>query len=77
MAIKDAILVTLETASAVGLGESSPMAAGFGYSSDTPEWCWEDLAGSIAPSLLGRAAGSLEAIAELAAGWTASRFAIG
>ena len=76
VAIKDAILVTLETSSAVGLGESSPMAAGFGYSSDTPEGCWEDLAGTIAPSLLGRAAGSLEAIAELAAGWTASRFAI-
>jgi O-succinylbenzoate synthase len=76
VAIKDAIVVMLETASAVGLGESSPMAPGFGYSSDTPEGCWEDLAGTIAPSLLGQSVDSLEAIAGLAATWTASRFAI-
>ena len=39
VAIKDAILVTVETSSGIGQGESSPMAAGFGYSVDTPEGC--------------------------------------
>ena len=39
VAIKDAILVEVETASAFGLGESSPMASSFGYSPDTPEGC--------------------------------------
>ena len=53
VAIKDAILVVLETSSAVGLGESSPMAASFGYPGDTPEECWESLTTRIAPSLLG------------------------
>jgi O-succinylbenzoate synthase len=75
VALKDAILVALETSSAVGLGESSPMAASFGYSSDTPEGCWEDLTRTIAPSLLGRAVHSLEEIAALASSWKASRFA--
>ena len=37
VAIKDAILVTVETSSGIGHGESSPMAASFGYSSDTPD----------------------------------------
>ena len=43
VAVKDAILVTVETSSGIGHGESSPMAAGFGYSADTPEGCWDDL----------------------------------
>ena len=51
VAIKDAILVSVETASAIGLGESSPMAGGFGYSTDTPEGCWDDLCHAIAPGL--------------------------
>lgn len=76
VAVKDAILVTLETASGVSHGESSPMAASFGYSSDTPEGCWSDLVRRIAPSLLGRTIGSGYDIAALAAGWTGSRFAI-
>jgi O-succinylbenzoate synthase len=76
VAIKDAILVRLETASAIGLGESSPMVATFGYSSDTPEGCWDDLIAIVAPGLLGRAVGSLEEIAELTSAWKASRFAI-
>ena len=54
----------------VGIGESSPMAAGFGYSADTPEGCWDDLAERIAPSLLGRPFESVEEIAALAAAWT-------
>jgi O-succinylbenzoate synthase len=75
VAIKDAILVEVATPSAVGLGESSPMASSFGYSADTPEGCWEDLAGRIAPSLLGRSFGTIEDIAAVAAAWEVSRFA--
>src|SRR5437764_14461845 len=40
--IKDAILVTVATPSGIGLGESSPMAVGFGYSRASAEVCWED-----------------------------------
>jgi O-succinylbenzoate synthase len=76
VAVKDAILVTVETSSGVGVGESSPMAAGFGYSTDTPEGCWDDLAGSIAPELLGRQFSTIDDIAALRAGWAGSRFAM-
>ena len=76
VAIKDAILVEVETASGIGLGESSPMASSFGYSPDTPEGCWDDLVQRIAPGLLGRSVGAMEDIAEIAAGWEASRFAV-
>lgn len=76
VAIKDAILVTLETASGVAHGESSPMAAGFGYSADTPEGCWDDLHDRIAPSLIGRTVESPVDIAALASAWSGSRFAI-
>jgi O-succinylbenzoate synthase len=75
VSIKDAILVTVETSSGIGLGESSPMAVGFGYSSDSPEGCWDDLAERIAPRLLGRSFPTIEAIADLSAGWNGSRFA--
>ncbi len=74
--VKDAILVTAETGQGIGLGESSPMAAGFGSSSDAPEGCWNDLAERIAPSLLGRSFATTEAIAALAATWSGSRFAV-
>src|SRR3954449_13385202 len=74
VAVKDAILVTVETAHGVGHGESSPMAASFGYSSDTPEGCWADLAERIAPALLGRRFSAPEDIAAARAGWTGSRF---
>ncbi len=76
VAVKDAILVTVETGDGVGLGESSPMAAGFGYSDDTPEGCWDDLAERIAPSLLGCAFATVDDIAEQAGTWRGSRFAI-
>jgi O-succinylbenzoate synthase len=76
VAVKDAILVEVETATGTGLGESSPMAASFGYSRDTPEGCWDDLANTIAPKLLGRSFGAVEDIAEVAAGWQASAFAV-
>jgi o-succinylbenzoate synthase len=75
VAIKDAIVVSVETASAIGLGESSPMAGGFGYSSDTPEGCWDDLCHAIAPGLIGRTVSSTAEIAALASTWTGSRFA--
>lgn len=76
VAIKDAILVTLETAAGAGHGESSPMSAGFGYSTDTPEGCWQDLTDRIAPSLLGKSFSTVEEIGDLARTWTGSRFAV-
>ena len=75
VAIKDAILVTVETSSGIGHGESSPMASSFGYSSDTPDGCWDDLRNTIAPSLIGRTINSTAEIAALASTWTGSRFA--
>lgn len=74
--IKDAILVAIEAAGVVAHGESSPMAAGFGYSSDTPEGCWDDLANQIVPSLLGQSFSAAEEIGELAGTWAGSRFAV-
>ena len=76
VAVKDAILVTLETSSGIAHGESSPMAAGFGYSHDTPESCWNDLADSIAPSLIGQTFDSTAAIAQKCSTWTASPSAL-
>lgn len=74
--IKDAILVAVETQSAIGLGESSPMAVGFGYSPDTPEGCWHDLATCLAPALLGQSFATTEDINQLTSTWRASRFAV-
>lgn len=78
VAVKDAILVQVEDDQGrVGLGESSPMAAGFGYSADTPEQCWRELRQTIAPRLLGPSSADADAIAGLASGWGAcSRFAV-
>jgi O-succinylbenzoate synthase len=76
ISVKDAILVTLETGTALGIGESSPMAAGFGYSSDTPQGCWDDLAERIVPRILGRSFATPEEIAALAAGSAESKFAV-
>jgi O-succinylbenzoate synthase len=76
VAIKDAIIVEVETASATGLGESSAMASSFGYSPDTPEQCWRDLADRIAPGLLGRSFAGAEDIAATVSTWGASRFAV-
>jgi O-succinylbenzoate synthase len=76
VAIKDAILVAIETPSAIGLGESSPMAAGFGYSPDTPDGCWHDLTTSLVPSLLGRSFSSAEDIITMASTCKGSRFAL-
>lgn len=65
---KDAILVLMETGDGlVGLGESSPMAPGFGYSADTPEQCWRELTEGVAPALLGRSFDDEEGIAALGA----------
>lgn len=75
VALKDAIVVAVETDDGLGLGESSPMAAGFGYSHDTPERCWNDLCERIAPDLLGWSFGSTDEIAARAGGWEGSRFA--
>jgi O-succinylbenzoate synthase len=76
VAVKDAILVTLESAHGIGHGESSPMAASFGYSSDTPEGCWDDLAGRIAPGLLGRRFSTPGDISALCSDMSGCRFAL-
>ena len=76
VAIKDAILVTVETSSGIGHGESSPMAAGFGYSADTPEGCWDDLDDTDRPQPDRPAVDSPEDIAALAVGLDGSRFAV-
>jgi o-succinylbenzoate synthase len=78
VAVKDAILVTIATeAGLLGVGESSPMAASFGYSADTPEGCWADLSRLIAKGLLGQQFASIDDIAALAKNWEGcSRFAV-
>ncbi|MCS7023559.1 MAG: o-succinylbenzoate synthase [Bryobacteraceae bacterium] len=61
VAVKDAIVVRIETNLGVGFGESSPMAGSF-YSSDTPESCWRELCEQVVPALLsGEFASPLEA----------------
>ena len=75
VATKDAILVEVETARGVGLGESSPMAASFGYSPDTPEGCWEDLANTIAPSFSAGRWRPPTTSRRSASSWNTSRFA--
>ncbi|MFO0952287.1 MAG: o-succinylbenzoate synthase [Isosphaeraceae bacterium] len=76
VSVKDAILVSVESPGAVGSGESSPMAASFGYSSDTPDGCWNDLVQTIGPSLLGSSVSRTEDIARLRSSWSGSRFAM-
>lgn len=69
-AIKDAILVTVETSDGLGLGECSPSIAALGDASSPFEECWVDLADRIAPSLLGRSFATVEELNDLAATWT-------
>lgn len=76
VALRDAIVVQVETDDAIGLGESSPMPGSFGYSSDTLDGCWDDLCERIVPDLLGWSFGSIVEIAGRAAGWFGSRFAV-
>lgn len=73
LATRDAILVEVVTDSATGLGECSAMPELVGPSDQTPERCWDELAGAIAPALLGRALDSAEEIAETAAAWSTGR----
>lgn len=70
-AVKDAILVTLETSSGVAHGEASP-APGSGSLVDD---CWAELVGLVAPKLLGASVDCTERIAEAAAGWGAGPIA--
>ncbi|KAJ3072048.1 hypothetical protein HK102_006322 [Quaeritorhiza haematococci] len=70
--VKDAVLVTLETANGIAHGEASPP------SGDGPavEACWTELTASIAPRLLGLTVDCTERIGEAAASWSAGRTAI-
>lgn len=78
VAVKDAILVQLETEGGLAaVGEASPMAAGFGYSAVTPDRCWKELEETIAPRLIGRSVDDPAAIAATAADWAGcSSFAV-
>lgn len=78
VAIKDAILVCIETAEGrVGMGESSPMTASLGYSADTLEGCWDDLVKRIAPGILGAVIEDEAELARLTTLWpSCSRFAV-
>lgn len=60
VAEKDGIVVAVESDGLTGYGESSPMAGSF-YSDDTPESCWQQLAGSLCPAIVGRDFESLDA----------------
>lgn len=70
-AVKDSILVTLETSSGVAHGEASPMPG----SGSLVDACWAELTGLIAPKLLGASVDCTERIAEAAAGWGAGPIA--
>ena len=72
---KDAILVRIEAGGVVGYGESSPMAAGFGYSSDTPEGCWDELVREICPRLVGQRIDALAGATALVHSMPGSNFA--
>ncbi len=62
--VKGAILVTVETALGIGLGESAPAPGG---DADGLRTCWADLTERIAPALLGREVTSVEEIGRAAA----------
>jgi O-succinylbenzoate synthase len=78
VAIKDAILVAVESSDGIGLGESSPIPAR-SFAAEprvSPEDCWRELAERIAPSLLGQKFTEVEEISDLAATWEASPLAV-
>ena len=74
--IKEAILVEVETASGVGVGECSPMPSRLPGLSGSAEACREDLVTRIVPDLLGRGFADVDEIGALVSGWRASPFAI-
>ncbi len=51
VAVKDAIMVRIQTDSGVGVGEASPMGGSF-YSAETPESTWTTLVERLAPLVL-------------------------
>ncbi len=69
--VKDAVLVTLETANGIAHGEASPPPG----DPRAVDACWAELTGSIAPRLLGLSVDCTERIAEAAASWSAGRAA--
>jgi len=69
--VKDAILVSLETAAGLAHGEASPLPG----DEAAVEACWAELTGSVAPRLLGTSVDCTERIAEAAASWGVGRYA--
>lgn len=74
VAEKDAIVVEVECDGLKGWGESSPMAGSF-YSSDTPEICWRELIGCLAPAIVGRRFAGLDEASDYVAASAGSNFA--
>lgn len=73
VAAKDAVVVRLSDGANRGWGESSAMAGGF-YSSETPDFCQEELIHKMLPRLVGRSWPTMLALEEELAELTPSRF---
>lgn len=69
--VKEAVLVTLETAAALAHGESSPAPS----QSRMVDACWDELTAVVAPKLLGVSVDCTERIGEVAGSWGASPIA--
>lgn len=69
--VKDAILVSLETAAGLAHGEASPLPG----DEAAVESCWAELTESVAPRLLGTSVDCTERIGESAASWGVGRYA--
>lgn len=74
VAEKDGIVCAVHADGLTGYGESSPMAGSF-YGPDTPESCWAQLTGEIAPAAAGRSFETLDAACEWLDTFPASNFA--
>lgn len=70
---KDGIVVAVEAEGITGYGESSPMSGSF-YSTDTPESCWRELCGTLAPAVVGQERASISEWNCLLAGLPAGNF---
>ncbi|WP_250846728.1 o-succinylbenzoate synthase [Aquisphaera insulae] len=76
VAIKDAVVVAVETADERAHGECSPSTSGQENLAALVEECWADLEHRIAPSLLGTSLQTVEDIATTASRWQGRSFAV-
>lgn len=73
VATKDAVVVRLSDGAHWGWGESSAMAGGF-YSSETPDFCQEELIRKVLPRLVGKSWPTMFALEQELDEATSSRF---